>query len=126
MAKKEVKVEPEVEETDDTGVMQEKSLGEVAGVGGKSFVGDGLTMAQVEGKPITVEDFRLLDSTFHEGKKYVCLQIRLKGKQYVLNCNATVIVKAFVEERITAEHLPAKTTFSKVTGKNGKEYWTMA
>lgn len=106
-----------------TGRSEARRLSEMAGTGGQQFEGDLLTMEQVKDQELTVLDFKFLPSTFKEGGTYACIQVEREGVKYVVNTNATVILKGLAN--VNKADLPAPVTFTKTMGKNKREYWNM-
>lgn len=126
MAKGKPAPEPEQEEVEELedAKTEGRRLSEMAGSsGGGSFEGELLTLEQLDGREVTVLDFKFLPSTFKEGEDYACIQVELDGIKHVINTTATVIVKDL--KKVDKAGLPAPVKFVMTKGKGKYSYWNM-
>lgn len=102
---------------------QAKRLADFAGTS-TVYEGDVIPMADLEGKELTVLAFNFADSSYREGEKFLSMQAELDGEMIVVNTNAKVIMKGFLN--VPKEELPLPVTFYMEKPKGGgKPYWNM-
>jgi hypothetical protein len=76
----------------------------------KSFTGDKIKPSKILNREIVVEDYRIDDSKFHkdQGKKCLCLQIRIGESRHVVFTGSTVLMEMI--QRIPLADFPFTTT----------------
>lgn len=88
------------------------------------YEGEVMTMADLEGKELKVLAFNFVDSSYREGEKFLSMQCELDGEKIVVNTNAKVPMKGFLN--VPKEELPLPVTFFMEKPKGGgKPYWNM-
>lgn len=88
------------------------------------YEGELIPMADLEDKELTVLAFNFADSSYRVGEKFLSMQCELDGEKIMVNTNAKVPMKGFLN--VPKEELPMKVTFFMEKPKGGgKPYWNM-
>lgn len=100
-----------------------KRLADFAGTS-SVYEGDVIPMSDLEGKEIEVLAFNFAESSYREGEKFLSMQAVLDGEKIVVNSNAKVIMKGFLN--VPKEELPMVVEFFMEKPKSGgKPYWNL-
>lgn len=102
---------------------QAKRLADYAGTS-TVYEGNVVPMADLEDQELTVLAFNFADSSYREGEKFLSMQAKLGGEMIVVNTNAKVVMKGFLN--VPKEELPLPVTFYMEKPKSGgRPYWNM-
>ena len=102
---------------------QAKRVADFAGTS-TVYEGDVVPMSDLEGRELTILDFNYADSSYREGEKFLSMQAELDGEKIVVNTNAKVILKGFMN--VPKDQLPLPVVFYMEKPKSGgKPYWNM-
>lgn len=102
---------------------QAKRLADFAGTS-TVYEGEVIPMAELEDKELTISAFNFADSSYREGEKFLSMQAELDGEKIVVNTNAKVIMKGFLN--VPKDQLPLPVTFYMEKPKSGgRPYWNI-
>ena len=110
-----------------TGKAEDKRQAErLADYAGTSTIYEGevVPMSELEDKELTVSAFNFASSSYREGENFLSMQAELDGEKIMVNTNAKVIMKGFLN--VPKEKLPLLVIFYMEKPKSGgKPYWNM-
>ena len=102
---------------------QARRLADFAGTG-TVYEGEVIPVADLEDKELTVLAFNFASSSYREGENFLSMQAVLDGVKIVVNTNAKVLMKGFLN--VPKEELPLPVTFFMDKPKGGgRPYWNM-